>query len=54
MQRFEQAYVNELRHFVECVQKGIAPSVGAVDGRMPLLLARAANQSLKEKRPVKV
>ncbi len=54
VQRFEQAYVNELRRFVECVQKGTQPSAGANDGRMPLLLARAANRSLKEGRPAKV
>ncbi len=54
VQRFEQAYVNELRHFVECVQKGVHPSVGGQDGRMPLLMARAANRSLKENRPAKI
>ncbi|MBI3183877.1 MAG: inositol 2-dehydrogenase [Myxococcales bacterium] len=54
IERFEQAYVNELRHFVDCVSKGIAPSVGAADGRAPVLLARAASRSLAERRPLKV
>lgn len=54
VERFEQAYVNELRHFVDCVQKGVKPSAGPNDGRAPLLLARAANRSLAERRPVKV
>lgn len=54
IERFEQAYVNEMRHFVECVQRGTPPSAGPVDGRMPVLLARAANQSLAERRPVRI
>lgn len=54
VERFEQAYVNEVRHFVESIQKNRAPSAGPEDGRMPLLLSRAAMQSLKERRPVKV
>jgi myo-inositol 2-dehydrogenase / D-chiro-inositol 1-dehydrogenase len=54
VQRFEQAYVNEMKHFIECIQSGKQPSAGPVDGRMPLLLARAANKSLKEGRPTKV
>jgi myo-inositol 2-dehydrogenase / D-chiro-inositol 1-dehydrogenase len=54
IERFEAAYVNELRHFVDCIHKGEPPSAGPADGRMPLLMARAANLSLKENRPIKV
>lgn len=54
VERFEQAYVNELRDFVACIQENRAPSVTGADGRVPLLLAQAAMQALRERREVEI
>lgn len=52
IERFEQAYLNELVEFVSCIREDRAPSVGGEDGRIPLVMARAAWTSLRERRPV--
>ncbi|MBM3269786.1 MAG: inositol 2-dehydrogenase [Candidatus Sericytochromatia bacterium] len=54
IERFEQAYVEELREFVRCLREDRAPSPDGADGRAPLLLAAAANRSLRERREVPV
>ncbi|MCS6828217.1 MAG: Gfo/Idh/MocA family oxidoreductase [Caldilinea sp.] len=50
--RFEQAYHAEATHFVECIQKGVSPSVGGWDGRQALEAALASNRSIETGRPV--
>jgi myo-inositol 2-dehydrogenase/D-chiro-inositol 1-dehydrogenase/scyllo-inositol 2-dehydrogenase (NAD+) len=52
--RFEQAYVNEARHFVDCVRAGEQPSVGGLDGRHALEAVLAANRSIQWGRPVRL
>ncbi len=54
VERYQAAYVAELQEFVECLQQDRAPSVTGVDGRMPVLMALAAQKSRLENRPVKV
>ena len=52
--RFEDAYVQELVHFVECVERDQQPEVSGEDGRIALELALLAGRSLREGRPVSV
>jgi myo-inositol 2-dehydrogenase/D-chiro-inositol 1-dehydrogenase len=54
IERYEEAYRIEMRHFVECVREKKTPSVTGHDGRAPILLAQAANQAMKEGRAVRV
>jgi myo-inositol 2-dehydrogenase/D-chiro-inositol 1-dehydrogenase len=54
LDRFEQAYVEELRDFVDAIVTGRPASVTGEDGRAALALAYAAEASLKERRPVEV
>ncbi len=54
IERFEQAYVNELRDFVGCIREDRAPSVSGADGRVPLLMAEAARQALRERREIAI
>jgi len=51
-QRFEPAYREELRSFVEAVSTGASPAVGAADGRAAVAAVLAANRSWREQRPV--
>lgn len=54
IERFQQAYMEELRQFVEDVKNDRAPSVGAKDGLVSVLIAKAAKKSLDECRSVKL
>ncbi|MGW9019455.1 Gfo/Idh/MocA family oxidoreductase [Priestia megaterium] len=45
MERFEIAYLREMEHFIECIQKGIVPSVSINDGLIAQEIANAAKSS---------
>lgn len=53
-QRFEWAYIYEMKHFVECVQKQDPPKVGGDDGRWAVAGVLAATKSFLEGRPVEI
>ncbi len=52
LERYAQAYRNELDHFAEVVTKGVTPSPSGEDGRRALALADAAVESLRTGRAV--
>jgi myo-inositol 2-dehydrogenase/D-chiro-inositol 1-dehydrogenase len=54
LDRYAPAYRAELDHLVTCVEQGQAPSPGFADGRAALLLADAANESMKTGQAVRV
>jgi myo-inositol 2-dehydrogenase / D-chiro-inositol 1-dehydrogenase len=54
MTRYEKAYEREVGEFVSACVNDTEPKVTAADGRAPIVLAYAANKSLKEKRTVLV
>ncbi len=51
-QRFEWAYIHEMRHFIQCIRQGLAPTVGGEDGRWAVAGVLAATKSFLESRPV--
>jgi len=54
MNRYAEAYVTEVREFIECVRDGKTPPVTGHDGRLAVVMAHAAIKSWKENRPVKL
>jgi myo-inositol 2-dehydrogenase/D-chiro-inositol 1-dehydrogenase len=54
LDRYAPAYRAELDHLVSCVEQGKPPSPGFADGRAALVLADAANESMKTGRAVRV
>lgn len=54
MERYVESYVTELQQFVECVQSGSQTPVTGLDGRIPIVMGKAAGRSLQERRPVAV
>jgi len=54
MERFGEAYTNELNYFVDCIYNDQNPSVTGQDGRAALEIALAATQSYKEAKPVEI
>ena len=54
LERYAEAYVIEMRAFVEAVLKNQMPPVSGVDGWQPVVMGLAATRSLREGRPVKL
>eukprot|EP00189_Rhodosorus_marinus_P011405 CAMPEP_0184751570 /NCGR_PEP_ID=MMETSP0315-20130426/43114_1 /TAXON_ID=101924 /ORGANISM="Rhodosorus marinus, Strain UTEX LB 2760" /LENGTH=383 /DNA_ID=CAMNT_0027230839 /DNA_START=163 /DNA_END=1315 /DNA_ORIENTATION=- len=54
MDRYKQAYEDEMISFVDCIANDTPPVVTGMDGKIPVVLAFAATKSLKENRTVKV
>ena len=54
LQRYRQAYVNELEAFVTSIREDREPPVTGVDGLLPLLIGMAATTSMRENRPIRV
>ena len=50
--RFNEAYINEHKHFIECITKGTDPDVKGEDGKMATAAAVAANKSIVKNMPV--
>ncbi len=51
-ERFADAYIGEMRHFLESIRKGTRPRVRGEDGRWALAGVLAATKSFMEQRPV--
>ena len=51
-ERFAWAYINEMKHFIDCVANDEPPKVTANDGRWAVAGVLAATRSFLEKRPV--
>ena len=51
---FKDAYLAEMEHFIQCVQRGEAPRVGGLDGLKAVEVVVAANRSIIEHGPVEI
>jgi myo-inositol 2-dehydrogenase/D-chiro-inositol 1-dehydrogenase/scyllo-inositol 2-dehydrogenase (NAD+) len=51
-ERFAWAYINELEHFVSCIQTETTPRVGGTEGRWAVAGVLAGTKSFLEQRPV--
>lgn len=54
IERYKDAYLSELRTFVQCILDDKQPPVSDMDGRAPVVMGYAALKSLRENRPVKL
>ena len=54
LQRYMQAYVNEVSEFIDCIVNDKEVTVGIDCGLQPVLIGLAAKRSLAENRPVKI
>ena len=54
LERYADAYLDEMREFIACVKENKTPSVGGADGRIAVVIGYAAKKSFEEKRPVKI
>ena len=54
MERFADAYLSQIKDFVNNVLNGKEPSITAADGIAALIVSLAATKSYKENRPVQI
>jgi len=54
VERYTEAYIAEMKAFIDCIQQDKTPPVTGVDGRVPVVMGYAAQKSYEENRPVKL
>jgi myo-inositol 2-dehydrogenase/D-chiro-inositol 1-dehydrogenase len=54
IERYTDSYIAEMAAFIRCIQDDKPPPVTGLDGRIPVLIGRAALRSLTEGRPVRL
>ena len=54
LERYKESYVSEIRAFVDAVTNGTPVPVNGYDGRVPVVMAKAARLSIDLDRPVKL
>ncbi len=54
LERYMESYLREMAAFVACVRDGENPPVSGLDGRVPVVMGKAAKLSAEQNRPVKL
>jgi myo-inositol 2-dehydrogenase/D-chiro-inositol 1-dehydrogenase len=54
LERYQEAFVNELKEFFACIRENREPLVTCKDGLSATLIAAAAKKSLGEHRPIRI
>jgi len=54
VERYREAFVLEMKDFIRCILEDKTPGVTGLDGRIPVVMGRAAKESLEQNRPVKI
>ncbi len=54
LERYREAYIKEVKAFIESVRERKTPPVTGKDGKIAVVIAQAATKSLKEGKPVKI
>ncbi len=54
LERYQESFVEEVRQFVKSLKDNTPPLVSGIDGKIPVIMGLAAQQSLKEHHPVKI
>lgn len=49
LERYNESYINEMKHFVACIQNDRNPSVSGYDGKMAAIMGYAAKESFSKK-----
>ncbi len=54
LERYKEAYLEEMRQFVHAIQNDTQPTVTGIDARIPVIIGLAAQQSVQQRRLVEV
>ncbi len=54
LERYNESFIEEMKEFVECIKKDADPPVAGIDGKIPILMAKAAKLSHDRNKPVRI
>jgi myo-inositol 2-dehydrogenase/D-chiro-inositol 1-dehydrogenase len=54
VERYAEAYVEEMREFIQCILNDKTPPVSGADARIPVIMGYAAKKSYAENRPIRI
>ena len=54
LERYNESYIAEARQFITTIRNDTPSPVAGIDGKIPVIMGLAAQQSLQEHRPIKV
>ncbi|MCD6289773.1 MAG: inositol 2-dehydrogenase, partial [Anaerolineae bacterium] len=54
VERYAEAYTEEMRAFIRAILEDTTPPAGGVDGRIAVVMGYAAKKSYEEHRPVQL
>ena len=54
LERYNDAYIAEMKAFVQAIREDKTPPVTGIDGRIPVVMGYAAKKSYDERRPVRL
>jgi len=54
LERYMDSFIEEMKQFVDAVERGTPTPVTGIDGRIPVVMGMAASKSYREHRPVKI
>jgi len=46
LERYNESYIDEMKHFIQCIKEDKEPSVSGFDGKMAVVMGYAAKESL--------
>ncbi|UCF96326.1 MAG: inositol 2-dehydrogenase [Spirochaetaceae bacterium] len=52
MERYTESYLKEMNAFIECIREDKPPPVTGLDGKVPVVMGKAARLSYEQNRPV--
>lgn len=54
LERYNESYIEEMKHFIDCIQNDRNPSVTGYDGKMAVIMGYAAKESLNKRQFVEI
>jgi myo-inositol 2-dehydrogenase/D-chiro-inositol 1-dehydrogenase len=54
LERYNESYINEMKHFIDCIQHDRVPSVNGNDGKMAVIMGYAARESFDKRKFIEI
>jgi len=54
LERYNESYIEEIKHFIQCIKENKEPSVTGHDGKMAVVMGYAAKESLNKRKFVEI
>ena len=54
LERYNESYIEEMKHFIQCIKENQEPSVNGFDGKMAVVMGFAAKESLSRRQFINI